>query len=1075
MLELLCGEPGSGKTEYLINNAKKLLEADPGAKLLFIVPEQETVSAESRIFSCLPPYAPLTVEVDNFSRLADSVFRKVGGVAREHVGKNAKKLCMWKTLKLFPKQGCSYESVNSVLSTVNELASCGATPEKLAAAAERLEGEERLSALLKEYSLISSVYSAFVTEIGYDTQRDGEQLNAALIKYPLFADTEIIIDGFTSFTGIEYEIISRLTEQAKKVTVTLGGDPDSDDIWLGEIKQCAATLVQNEEKNGRSVTFTKLEGNKRTLDPDLLKLSTELWSRNAEICNGVPQSIRIINCRTPMDEADTLACDIARLIRQGVKYNEIAVAVRNMDDWRGVLDTALEDHGIPAFISAGDKLEDHFAVRFICRAAAAVSFDRDSIAAMLKTGCTGLSADDCDQYLKYAKTWKIGKKDYLSDVDFTMDPEGYVVRGERVSKGTEYVLASVNRVRRRVRELLFPMYEVLAKDGCTVKDAFTELYRFIERAELCRLLKKMAKEAKGEEANRYARVWNAILAALDTAVSSAGDEAVTATELPVLTRLIFSDTSLSAIPTSTDAVTVGSADMLRTSGVKYMYLVGACEGEFPASVTGKGFLSRREQQLLEKEGISLSRDVSMLASRELYVFRRALSYAGCGVTVLYHSADMRGEKCVQSSAVSNIKKLFCKLDEIKSDDLTYTLSSVWDGYGAARTLGMTKDADLAAAIEKATGTTVPNRFLPAFTLSGQVCDLLFDKSLDMSQTRVENFAKCHFMYFCRFILDLKPEAAAEFSYSSNGTYIHAMLERLVPEMSKEKLSAEEIASRIGKYSEEYFNSLIPERDRSDPRLAAQFKRMTDAVRPIAESLDEELRSAAFVPAGAEIAISADEDTLPRPISLPLENGRELRLFGSVDRADTLQSGEDTYVRVIDYKTNDKVFRLKNVEDGINLQLLIYLLTLCKDTRRSYLDRMGCKGERLLPGGMLYCVTKPPEVSVNTPPSEEEYAKMVNGAANTLGIVVDTEPVLKATGEKQLQGFKPIEGEKDSPRILLTPEEFEELGNKTEAKLIKIANSLASGNVLPQGENGPSTACQYCDYYTVCGKMRERRR
>ena len=348
MLELLCGTPGSGKTEELIRRAKGALEADSNARVLFIVPEQETVSAENRIFTALPPHAPLTVEVDNFSRLADSVFRRVGGVAREHVGRNAKKLCMWRTLKLFPKQGNSFEGVNSALSLINELTSGGATPEKLAAAAENLAGEVRLSEKLKDYSLISSVYSAFVDEIGYDAHRDGEMLCEALVKNPkLFAETDIYIDGFTSFTGIEYEIISHLSDMAKSVTITVGGDPDSNAIWLSEIRECAATLILSEEKNGRKPIITKLGGSRRTDRKELLKLSEELWAQGAEKYVGRPDNIRLFKCRTPIDEAELVACDIARQVRSGAKYSDITVAVRSADKWQGGLDTVLKEHGIP--------------------------------------------------------------------------------------------------------------------------------------------------------------------------------------------------------------------------------------------------------------------------------------------------------------------------------------------------------------------------------------------------------------------------------------------------------------------------------------------------------------------------------------------------------------------------------------------------------------------------------------------------------------------------------------------------------------------------------------------------------
>ncbi len=1079
MLELLCGTPGSGKTEELVKRAKNALDSNPNAKILFIVPEQETVSAENRIFTSLPPHAPLTVEVDNFSRLADSVFRRVGGVAREHVGRNAKKLCMWRTLKLFPKQGNSFEGVCSALSFVNELTSGGATPEKLSAAAENLSGEERLAEKLKEYSLISSVYSAFVEEIGYDTHRDGEMLCEALVKNPyLFADTDIYVDGFTSFTGIEYKIISHLADMAKSVTVTVGGDPDSNAIWLAEIRECAATLILSEEKCGRRPVITKLGNNRRTSCADIAKLSADLWAQGAEKYTEVPENVRLFKCRTPMDEAELVACDIARRVQNGARYSDITVTVRSADKWQGVLDTVLEEHGIPAFFSSGEQLDEHYAVCFILRAAAAASFDRDSISAMLKTGCTSLSDDDCDIYIKYAKTWKITKKDYIDDTDWDMEPDGFVMHGSAAGKRrSARTLEAVNRVRKRVRELIFPLYNALNGE-CTVRVACEELYRLCERAKLRDILKKQSKTAhvngNDEEADKTARVWNAILAALDTAVIAAGEENITADELPVVTRLIFSDTLLSAIPASADAVTVGAADTLRTSGCSHVYVLGVCEGEFPASVTNKSFLSGREKALLENEGIRLAKDANTLASRELYIFRRAVSYARESLTITYHERDLSGETCTPSSAFKNAVLLFPAFkDNIPSGTNELKLaSSIWSKKSAEAVLKRTDEPELKDAVHKALSTEPYSTYEPDFTLDTDTRNMLFGETVDLTQSRLEYYAKCRFMYFCRYMLGLNTDALAEFDYSSNGTYIHAMLERLVPLMSEKTFTANDLNETIDRLSEEYYTSLIPERNRTDPRLNAQFERMKNAVRPIAASLDGELKDSKFKPIGAEIAISETSDNLPRPLSLPLEEGRRLRLFGTVDRADSFTNDEGTYVRVIDYKTNDKSFRLKNVDEGVNLQLLIYLLTLCKDKRKEFLDSVGCKGDSLIPAGMLYCVTKPPEKQVNTPPSAEAYGKMVNGAAAPRGIIINDKTIIAAHAESQMEGFTPIEGEKDSDRMLFTAEEFSSLGEKTEKKLISMANTLASGEISPRSELGESTACQYCDFINVCGNTKK---
>ena len=73
MVHFIYGPCGSGKTSTLY----KYLESDikQGKKAFFIVPEQETVSVERSIASLFPTSVQLDVEVLNFSRLCNRIFR----------------------------------------------------------------------------------------------------------------------------------------------------------------------------------------------------------------------------------------------------------------------------------------------------------------------------------------------------------------------------------------------------------------------------------------------------------------------------------------------------------------------------------------------------------------------------------------------------------------------------------------------------------------------------------------------------------------------------------------------------------------------------------------------------------------------------------------------------------------------------------------------------------------------------------------------------------------------------------------------------------------------------------------
>ena len=64
--------------------------------------------------------------------------------------------------------------------------------------------------------------------------------------------------------------------------------------------------------------------------------------------------------------------------------------------------------------------------------------------------------------------------------------------------------------------------------------------------------------------------------------------------------------------------------------------------------------------------------------------------------------------------------------------------------------------------------------------------------------------------------------------------------------------------------------------------------------------------------------------------IPLQDGGDLRIRGSVDRVDVLEQDGQQFVRVVDYKSGAKPFRLADIVNGLNLQMFLYLFNVCAD-------------------------------------------------------------------------------------------------------------------------------------------------
>ena len=84
-LQLLLGRSGTGKSEYIYNEIKNLI--DNKEKIYIITPEQFSFTAEKKLLEVLGREAVVNAEVISFNRIATRVFTEVGGLTKTHLSK----------------------------------------------------------------------------------------------------------------------------------------------------------------------------------------------------------------------------------------------------------------------------------------------------------------------------------------------------------------------------------------------------------------------------------------------------------------------------------------------------------------------------------------------------------------------------------------------------------------------------------------------------------------------------------------------------------------------------------------------------------------------------------------------------------------------------------------------------------------------------------------------------------------------------------------------------------------------------------------------------------------------------
>ncbi|MBQ8309785.1 MAG: exodeoxyribonuclease V subunit gamma, partial [Clostridia bacterium] len=405
MLKLICGPAGSGKTTSLIQSIREDIENR--VKCFLLVPEQQAYISEKNLPAMLPGNAGLYFEVVHFSGLADDIFREYGGVTHANVNNGIRSLLMWETLRscapLLKQYGGNSKGDTTLtalmLQTVTELRTGGIRPDMLESVSDRADLPPVLKNKLSDIALIDAIYHAKLEEAFGEEPADKLQRMARKLRnHSFFADCNVYIDSFTSFTSPEYEVLHEILAQAQSVTVTLGEDTfGSSQLHFESIAETEKRLYKLAAQCNSAIEKTALSSVDSEKPAELRILEKNLWNfalkkEERELPLETERgSVRLLRCSNLYEEAEAAAIHICELVQSGMHYGDIAVIVRDTEVYRGVLDAALERYGIPYFLSERTDLSTKPISRLILSALRAVSrnYRQTDVITLLKTGLCG--------------------------------------------------------------------------------------------------------------------------------------------------------------------------------------------------------------------------------------------------------------------------------------------------------------------------------------------------------------------------------------------------------------------------------------------------------------------------------------------------------------------------------------------------------------------------------------------------------------------------------------------------------------------------------------------------------------
>ncbi len=1065
-----------------------------GRRALLIVPEQGTLLAEREMADALPDSAPLLFEVTNFSRLSDRIFRVTGGVGASYSDKVTKSLLMWRTLaELSPLLKGTHAAVPTAgeaemaLGDLSELRALSLTPEELTRAAKEVEDKDaRLSDKLSDLSLLLAGFRARHGEKYADGEDDLAVAEEKLAEYPtLLADTEIFLEGFTSFTVPQYKILARLFRRTA-VTVALVLPKVGDDAFeYTEVRDTEERLLSLAARESVERKLVKIDGQNTTSSEFLAGVLPLLWKKTTNYENISLQYDGSLHCyrgRTPKESADFIAADIRSKVQKGIRYRDIAVVVRDAGSYAGILDTALTDAKIPVFFSRKRDITETELANLIesAYAVAVGGYRTEDVIRYAKCAHAGITRDEADEFELYVETWKIHGRRFVDGILWNMNPDGYT---NRKSPDADAFLLRVNETRKK---LLSPL-SAFAEDAggtLTVREHSERLFAFLDRLSAEKKLAAQAEAllAAGETgaAEECAGLFAIFADLLDTLVDTLGDLTVDARTYAGLLRLLFSSVDVGRIPAAIDEVTVGSADMLRLSGKKIVYLFGVNEGEFPAAAPALSCFSEKERGLLSSLGYPLPPEEDLRYARELFIFSRAFAAGRDEVNLLFHEKDAAFKPLSPSEVIPHIERLsggavsVCDISSLPLSRRVQTPSAALLALGEEGTESASlREALLRAGHASEVAAADAPLLNASLKLSEETAATLYAHDLALTQSRIENYLSCPLSHFCEYVLRLGRDRQAAFDAMNIGSFLHAILEKFFASVTAERIDiqtmrAEEKNTRIRQAAEEYLATLRGAGTDNPVREDLLIERLIRAANVIVEGLCDELSGCRFVPRFFELEIRDGTEGAPSPVRICAEDGTDISLYGTIDRVDTYSDGEDVYVRVIDYKTGSKKFSPKDLEEGKNLQMFLYLRAVVESRDPAFLDRIGVGKEGvLIPAGVLYIHAATSGGTLNSP--HEDTHAALKAEQTRSGMLLENPLSLGAMNADYLPLKREKDGSFKASDLLYTEEGWQVLSETVENGVRRIVARMKSGDIaaVPMKREGQSTVCETCRYKPVC--------
>ena len=876
-----------------------------------------------------------------------------------------------------------------------------------------------------------------------------ERLCESLKTYNYFSGKQVFVDSFSGFTGQQYRIIEQIIKTADNTTISFCDNPyetGSLGIFanIRKVKNRISSIAEN--YNIKKAPDFILESGRFT--PEGINAVEEyicLGKTEREITEG---ALNICRARTAYDEAQFVARSIRKTVREkGARYSDFIVIARDTADYEQVLTVACKKNGISLFT---DKRLPLYSMPPAAAAKAmmelAGGITTEKILRFHKCGVGFLNSDELAELENYVYIWNIDGASWQND--WSMDPRG-LDKNSATDVEAQGELARINELRKRAIE---PIDSFKGAFKGSVRNMAGAVVRLLESAknEFLSISRDYANNENLALSEGIVTAYSKVMSILDSIVNCLPDSA-SPREFSEAFKNCADTESVGVIPQMLDEVTFGSAERIQPSRPSYVFIMGANQGVFPRSPESSGVFSVPETGKIISLGIEIP-DCSVYSAidEDLLVYN-CVCCADKGIFISYNLSSGKEPAYFLRKLSSRFSpRVSIEPDILTLDNLPETAEDAFSRLCRSEH-GKTDYSTIKSVLcdieeYKSRVNAICSNFVrPKFDIPSDLAQKLVGGNIRLSPSKFDTYSKCAFMYFCKYVLKVKSLESVDFNALQSGTLVHFVLERFV-QWSKDKISVlkrDEIHAAIERFVNEYLDGINGYWEVETAHLKLMISNMTKTLKYLGERLISEFAQSDFKPQKCELVIGGGGD-IP-PLELSADENISVTVSGAVDRLD--RYGE--YVRIIDYKTGKREFKIPDILVGQNMQMLIYLYAVCKN------ETIGGK-----PAGIFYMRAALPEDGTVKSRSMNGFMPETPELIRAMDKSGTGEYINQSNPKARLQG--------------VTDEDFSDIFDFLEYKLKQTGLYIANGRFSANPVDGrDKKACEYCEFASICRIEKEK--